>query len=108
MKRVAVEPQLRPVVGEVAVHQVEGEDVVAGGDGRMGGEDGVGGGDLARDLEVESSPCTSSRQRSRPRKAAWPSFMCQTVGSMPSARRARTPPMPSTISWAMRISWSPP
>ena len=56
MKRLAVEAELRPEVGEVAVHQVEAEDVVAGGDGGMGGEDGVGGGDLARDLEGNVQP----------------------------------------------------
>ncbi len=51
---------------------------------------------------------TNSRTRSRLRNAAWPSFMWKTVGEMPSARSARTPPIPSTTSWAMRISWSPP
>ncbi len=47
---------------------------------------------------------TRSRARSRARKATWPSFMCQTAGWMPSARRARTPPIPCTISWHRRIS----
>src|SRR5204862_6428271 len=40
MKRLAVESELGPEVAEVAVYQVEAEDVVAGGDGSMGGEDG--------------------------------------------------------------------
>ena len=35
---------------------------------------------------------------------AWPSFMWKTCGCRPSARRARTPPTPSTISWRMRSS----
>jgi hypothetical protein len=51
---------------------------------------------------------TSSRQRSSAMNAECPSFMCQEVGAMPSARSMRTPPMPRTISWAMRVRWSPP
>ena len=50
----------------------------------------------------------SARMRSMPQKALCPSFMWQTVGDLPRARRARTPPMPSTISWRMRVSVSPP
>ena len=42
--------------------------------------------------------------RSSPENAACPSFMWQTVGILPSARRARMPPMPSTISCWMRMS----
>ena len=46
--------------------------------------------------------------RSRTRNAAWPSLMCHTVGLMPSAASARTPPMPSTISCSIRVVRSPP
>ena len=47
-------------------------------------------------------PATNSRMRSKLRKAAWPSLLWKTCGSMPSARSARTPPMPRTISWRRR------
>ncbi len=50
----------------------------------------------------------SRRMRSSPQKAEWPSFMWQTVGALPTARRARTPPMPRIISWRTRMSLSPP
>ncbi len=50
----------------------------------------------------------SSRMRSRPRKPAWPSLVWNTWVSTPSARSARTPPMPSSISWRRRCSESPP
>ena len=53
---VAVQPELRPVVGEVALDQLVGEDIVAGGDRRVRGEDAVGRRDLARDLEVDIQP----------------------------------------------------
>ena len=48
------------------------------------------------------SSSTSSRSRSSCRNAEWPSFMWNTVGSRPSARSARTPPMPSTSSCRSR------
>ena len=47
---------------------------------------------------------TRSRARSSVRNEQWPSFMCHTDGWIPSARSARTPPMPCTISWHSRIS----
>ena len=47
---------------------------------------------------------TYSRARSASRNAEWPSLRCQTAGARPSARTARTPPMPSTSSWWSRIS----
>ena len=51
---------------------------------------------------------TSSRMRSSDRNPAWPSLVWNTCGCRPSARSARTPPMPSTISWRRRCSMSPP
>ena len=51
---------------------------------------------------------TCSRMRSRPRNPAWPSLVWKTSGSMPRARSARTPPMPSMISWRSRWCESPP
>src|SRR4029450_13149491 len=48
------------------------------------------------------------RMRSRPRKPAWPSLVWNTSGSIPRACRARTPPMPSRISWRRRCSPPPP
>ncbi len=63
----------------------------------------------ASSADGKSSPCpTSTRMRSSSRKAAWPSFMCHTVGLTPSAASARTPPTPSTISCSMRVVRSPP
>ena len=47
---------------------------------------------------------TYSRARSASRNAEWPSLRCQTAGARPSARIARTPPMPRTSSWCSRIS----
>jgi hypothetical protein len=47
---------------------------------------------------------SSRRVRSRARNALCPSFMWKTVGVTFSAARARTPPMPSTISCLMRSS----
>ena len=46
--------------------------------------------------------------RSRPRNPAWPSLVWNTSGSIPRACRARTPPMPSRISWRRRCSPPPP
>src|SRR6266545_842272 len=46
--------------------------------------------------------------RSRPMNPACPSFAWKTAGARPSARKARTPPMPSTISWRSRCSASSP
>ncbi len=51
---------------------------------------------------------TSWRTRSSPRKPAWPSLVWNTCGSSPRAWSARTPPMPSRISWRRRCSVSPP
>ena len=51
---------------------------------------------------------TCSWIRSKPRNPAWPSLVWKTSGSMPSARRARTPPIPSMISWRSRWCESPP
>ena len=51
-----------------------------------------------------SPPATSSRARSASMNAEWPSFRCQTAGSMPRARSTRTPPTPRTSSWWSRIS----
>src|SRR5262249_37830650 len=48
----------------------------------------------------------SSRMRSTARRKPWPSFMWKTVASTPMARRARMPPMPSTISWGRRRAGS--
>ena len=55
----------------------------------------------------------SSRIRSRPRKPAWPSLVWNTSGAVApvireNARMARTPPMPSSISWRSRCSVLPP
>jgi hypothetical protein len=59
--------------------------------------------------ELKDMPlATSSRMRSKPAKAAWPSFRCHTVGRSPSPRIARTAPTPSTISWSSRVSSLPP
>ena len=55
-----------------------------------------------------SPAATSSRIRSRLRNPAWPSLLWNTCGSIPRARRARTPPMPRTISWRSRWCESPP
>src|SRR5579859_1470115 len=56
MELFAVQAKLRPEVSEVAVNEVVVEDVVAGGDGRVRGEDGVGGGNLARHSERHAQP----------------------------------------------------
>ena len=56
---------------------------------------------------VSPSP-TSSRIRSNELNPAWPSLLWNTCGSRPRARRTRTPAIPSTISWRMRCSGSPP
>ena len=40
--------------------------------------------------------------------ALCPSFKCTTPGAMPKASSARTPPMPSSSSWRMRVRVSPP
>ena len=53
------------------------------------------------------SSVTSWRIRSRPRKPAWPSLVWKIWVSSPAARSARTPPMPSRISWRIRCSASP-
>ncbi len=55
----------------------------------------------------------SSRMRSTPWKPAWPSLAWKTSGcgvpvSEQYARTARTPPMPSSISWRRRWSSPPP
>src|SRR5215469_2714263 len=42
------------------------------------------------------------------RKAACPSFRCHTPGCAPTARSARTPPIPRIISWRTRVDSSPP
>gem|GEM_PF-6666953 len=42
--------------------------------------------------------------RSNPRKAEWPSFICQTEGEIRRASSTRTPPIPRRISWQRRIS----
>ncbi len=57
-----------------------------------------------------SRPCSWIRRRirSRPRNPAWPSLVWNTSGSIPRACRARTPPMPSRISWRRRCSPPPP
>ena len=34
----------------------------------------------AASVKDRPAPCTSSRTRSKPRKALWPSFMCQMAG----------------------------
>ena len=58
---------------------------------------------------ANDSPCSvHSRTRSRPRNPAWPSLVWNTCGCRSSARRARTPPMPRTISWRSRCCSSPP
>ena len=54
------------------------------------------------------SRAISARIRSSPRNAEWPSFMCMQAAVIPSAFRARMPPMPRRISCWMRISRSPP
>ncbi len=62
----------------------------------------------------KSSPAAMySRIRSRPRKPAWPSLVWKTSGAGAPvigqyARMARTPPMPSSTSWASRWSVPPP
>ena len=55
------------------------------------------------------APCSMwSQMRCRATNAACPSFRCQTVGSMPIALSALTPPRPRTISCWSRRSWLPP
>ncbi len=51
---------------------------------------------------------SSTRIRSRAEKALCPSFMWNTVAGTFIAASARVPPMPSTISWRIRISVPPP
>jgi len=41
----------------------------------------------------------SSRVRSTSMNAEWPSLRCHARGSTLSARSARVPPTPNTISW---------
>ena len=99
--RAACEPRLQRRRDEVTL-----EDLVAGRNGRVDREDRVA---TRRDGAPRAaarpgSAATSSRARSRSRNAEWPSLRCQTAGSMPRARSARTPPIPSTSSWHRRIS----
>ncbi len=63
--------------------------------------------------KVSPVSSVSSRIRSRPRKPAWPSLVWKTSGAVApvireKARIARTPPMPSSISWRSRCSVLPP
>ncbi|MNS67621.1 hypothetical protein D3C72_1008770 [compost metagenome] len=51
---VAADAHLRPEAAEVLLHEREGEGVVAGGHGRVGGEDGVGGDRLEGLVEVQA------------------------------------------------------
>ena len=65
---------------EVLADELAVEGLVAGGHRGVGGEDGV----ALRPRPGPRRGCrpsrTRSRARSRPRKATWPSFMCQTEG----------------------------
>ena len=100
-----VDLQRRQVRAEIMLDELRREDVVAGRHGRVRGEAGAGGDGLAGRGEVEllllhhHAECVPGRKT-----PSGPSFMWQTVGVLPSARRARMPPMPRTISWRMRMS----
>ena len=96
---VAVEERAGDPADEVGV-----EALVAGRDRGVDGEDAVPP-DLAEGVRRAVPPAaTCSRARSARRNAEWPSLRCQTAGSMPRARIARTPPTPRTSSWWRRIS----
>ena len=64
------------------------EMVMARGNRRVRREDRVGRDRLERRWESRGLACTSARMRSSTRNAAWPSFMCQTVG-LDAERRER-------------------
>ncbi len=51
-----------------------------------------------------ATPCLAS---SRAAIDACPSLRCTTPGSIPRARSARTPPIPSSAYCASRVPWSP-
>ena len=78
--------RLQAAGAEVALDQVAREAVDAGRHGRVRGEDRARAHRLAgRRRGRGRAPRTSRRMRSTPRKPAWPSFMWNTSGSMPSA-----------------------
>ena len=80
------------------------EALVAGRDRRVDREHAVAPDRRPRRRRASSPAATCSRARSASRNAEWPSLRCQTAGARPSARIARTPPMPRTSSWWRRIS----
>ena len=60
--------------------------------------------DSTASSKLSPSSDMATRMRSRVRNPAWPSFRWNTFASSPSARSARKPPTPSSISWRMRSS----
>src|SRR5579871_2730219 len=107
-KLVAVEAQLPPEVVEEPINRSSPKASLPAGTGVCVVKTALAATASRASAKVRLASAISSRIRSSPRKAACPSFMCQSAGFSPSARSARTPPMPSTISCEMRISWSPP
>ena len=58
-------------------------------------------------LASEPLPLEARRASSSETNAAWPSLRCTMLGSIPSASSARTPPTPSSMYCASRVSSSP-
>ena len=105
--------QRDPEAGEVALDERLREAVDARRHRRVRGEHGARADGLQRLGEAQPCASVSSRIRSTPWKPAWPSLAWKTSGcgvpvSPHQARSARTPPMPSSISWRRRWSSSPP
>ena len=96
---VAVEERAGDAADEVGV-----EPLVAGRDRRVDREDAVAPDARPRRRRAPRRRRRARAARSPSRNAEWPSLRCQTAGSMPSARMARTPPTPRTSSWWSRIS----
>ena len=72
---VEIDADRRGIVPEVVRDEFAGERVVAGRHGRVGREDARRRDDLERGAEIELVGAYEMRTRSRPRNAAWPSFM---------------------------------
>ena len=93
---------------EVLLHQRAWEAVDPGRHRRVGREhaaaaDGLDGGVERQPAGDQLADPLEAEERRRGPRSMW-----KTSGARPSARSARTPPMPSTISWRSRWCSSPP
>ena len=87
------EPRGQPTVrGHELLGRVR---LVPGRDRRVRREDDTRAHGFERVLEATRRPRPPRAASSSAASAGWPSFRCRTAGSIPSARRTRTPPIPS-------------